>query len=278
MPGVSRSRPSCWPPSNPAQTGMRITPLASGSQGNSVLIESPEVRVLIDVGIAHKDIEERLRLAGVAPRSIDAVLVTHRHRDHARGVTDFCRANRARVYATRRTARSVGSQVHKLVRRIEPGRPFTIGDLGVIAVPVSHDAPDTVAVLIERGPLRYGHATDLGCADGPIGDYLTHCTGLFLEFNHDLAMLRAGPYAPHLKHRIAGDRGHLSNDQAAELLTRLRHDRLRHLWLAHLSRANNRPELARAAALRALGPGSVVTVHVALQDAPSPMVELARSS
>jgi len=254
---------------------MRVTPLSSGSEGNSVLLESRGVRILIDLGLPLDVIEQRLRAVGVAPRRIDAVFVTHRHRDHVFGVTDFCRKHKARIFTTRCTARRVGSESQRHVHRIKVLEPFPIGHLELLAIPVWHDAPETTALLVEDGAMRYGHATDLGCLAGPIGDFLQSCAGLYLEFNYEPELLRTGPYPEHVKRRIGSDRGHLANDQAQELLRRLAHPRLRQVWLAHLSQRNNRPELALAAARRALGTDSRASVCIARQDAPSATVDLA---
>jgi len=257
---------------------MRITPLASGSLGNSLLVESGRHRLLVDAGLEVDELEGRLRSVGVEPGRIDALFVTHRHRDHVRAATELSRRHRVAIYATRRTARAIGSEAQRRVRRIEPLRSFEIGPLRAVAVPIEHDAPETVALLLESDGLRYGHVTDLGRASGPIVDYLERCDGLFVEFNHDERMLWDGDDPWHLKRRIASERGHLSNRQAAELLGRLSHDRLRQVWLAHLSSRNNRPELALDAARHALATAEVASgaaLAVARQERASPTVELA---
>jgi phosphoribosyl 1,2-cyclic phosphodiesterase len=244
---------------------VRIVPLASGSQGNSTLLESRGVRLLIDAGLPVDELEQRLGAAGVRPRQVNALFVTHRHQDHLRGATELSARHRIAVYTTRRTARAIGSEARRHVRRIEPNHPFAIGHLRGLAIPVCHDAPETMALLVEDGPLRYGHATDLGCADGAIGYVLQDCTALLLEFNYDERMLEAGSDPPHLKRRIGGHRGHLGNAQAAALLTRLAHPRLRHVFVAHVSERNNTPELALAAARAALGPDHRARVVLAAQ-------------
>ncbi len=245
---------------------MRIVPLASGSSGNATLVEAGGTRLLIDAGLSPRALEGRLRLADVDPESVDALFVTHRHHDHIRGATACAVRWRAKVYATRRTARGIGSEAQKLVRRVELGVPFAVGSLRLLPIPVEHDAPETAALLVEHGTLRFGHATDLGCARGPVGELLTDCDALQLEFNHDRELLDAGSDPPHLKRRIRSDEGHLANDQAAELLEALAHAGLRQVWLAHLSSRNNRPELALAAARRALEGRARASVVVAERD------------
>ncbi len=246
---------------------MRVIPLASGSQGNSTFVEGGGTRMLIDAGLACVELERRLEAVGVAPKSIDAIYITHRHKDHIRGATKFGIRYKTRIYGTRRTVRLVGSECHKRIRRVEPGQSFEVGDLACRAIPVAHDAPDTTALLVEHEGVRYGHATDLGVVDTPILEIMQDCTGLYLEFNHDLDMLMDGPYPAHLKRRVAGDEGHLSNAQARDLLCQLNHSGLKQVWLAHLSAKNNTHELALAAAGEVVG--DAVALSVAVQAEPS---------
>lgn len=258
---------------------MRITPLASGSQGNATIVETEQLRLLIDAGLRVDELAARIEATGRRPRDIDAILLTHRHRDHVRGVTDFARTYKARVHALRRTMRSVGSQAGRKLQKLfgDGEDPFAIGDgLRVWPIVVRHDAPQPRAFLLETPTARYGHVTDLGCAVGNVGEFLTACDGLYLEFNHDRDMLLDGEDSPRLKARNLSDEGHLSNDQAAGLLARLRHPRLRHVWLAHLSARNNTPELALAAARRALAEDvDRVQLYIAAQDQPGPTIDLA---
>ncbi|MFO1054588.1 MAG: MBL fold metallo-hydrolase [Planctomycetota bacterium] len=247
---------------------MRIVPLASGSLGNATLVESGRARLLIDAGLRVDELEMRLRGIGVEPRSIDALFVTHRHHDHIRGATHFAHRHRVRIHATPLTARSIGTEAHRRIKRIEPLQPFRCGDLELLAIPLEHDAPQTCALRVDDGHARYGHATDLGCDSGPIRDLLHGCDVLLLEFNHDLARLAEGGDPPLLKQRISSPKGHLDNRAAAALLAHLAGPRLQHVWLAHLSRRNNLPELALAAARDALHDRPGVEIAIALQDRP----------
>lgn len=246
---------------------MRITPLASGSQGNSLLLEGGGVRVLVDAGLRVDALEERLAQIGMRGKDVDHLFVTHRHGDHVRGATEFARRHRVRVWTTRRTARCLGTEVHRRLWRVEFGRAFALGELLVRAVALPHDAPETAGLVVEHGGLRFGYATDLGSVTAGVVDALGRCDALFLEANHDPAMLTNGDDPPFLKRRIASDVGHLSNEQTADLLARLPRGRLRHVVLAHLSARNNRPELAIAAVRRVLD--EAVAVRVARQDEPT---------
>jgi len=248
---------------------MLVLPLASGSQGNSLMVQTGETRLIVDIGLSVDEFESRLIKAAIPPQSITAILMTHRHRDHIRGVADFCRRYDTAVYGTRRTLRSLCNKLTRRLHRIEPGAPFDIGGMNVHAVRLSHDAPDTVGYRFDDGRSRFGYATDLGCAEGALSEVFVRLDALFLEFNHDPEMLKSGPYPRQLQDRIASDQGHLSNQQAATLLSGLDQDRLQRLWLAHLSQKTNRPELALQAARSALRAGSTTTVEVAAQDQPS---------
>jgi phosphoribosyl 1,2-cyclic phosphodiesterase len=253
---------------------MRITPLASGSAGNALLVEAAGTRLLIDAGLHVDELERRLELVGLRPERIDALFLTHRHKDHVRGATDFARRHKTKVRTTRRTARALGTEVLRRLVRIDFERPFEVGGLRLRAVPLRHDAPDTAGLLVEAEGRRFGYATDLGSFDAATVDAFTGCNGLFLEFNHCRDLLLAGEDPPHLKRRILGPLGHLSNQDAELLLARLAHPRLAAVWLGHLSQRNNRPERAIAAARRALAGCPAAAIHVAEQDRPLAPVAL----
>lgn len=253
---------------------MRITPLASGSLGNSLLVEAEGARLLIDAGLSLPELEDRFRAVGLRPRSLDAVVVTHRHRDHIRGVTELAHRHRLPVFATKPTARAVGSEAQRRLQRIEPEQWFAVGPLRLCAVGVPHDAPGTVAIIVHGGRARFGYATDLGRVDAELVDALRGCDGLFLEFNHDREMLLGGDDPPRLKRRIASPTGHLDNAAAAALLALVRHRALQQVWLGHLSRRNNTPRLALQAAAAAVADCPDVALQIALQDEPSPTVEI----
>ncbi|MCA8957952.1 MAG: MBL fold metallo-hydrolase [Planctomycetes bacterium] len=248
---------------------MRIAPLASGSRGNSLLLAAGDQQLLVDNGLPLEQLGDALTTVGVAPSDVTAVLMTHRHRDHARGVADFCRTFDTPVYGTRRTLRSLCNRLQRRLHTIPTDRSFRLGTLDVRAVKVRHDAPDTVAYRFDDGHHRFGLATDLGCADGAIAEVFVQLDALLLEFNYEPELLERGPYPAQLRARVASDTGHLSNQQAAALLQGLAHPGLRRVWVGHVSERNNRPELALAAARSVLPAGARTEVVLATQDLPS---------
>ena len=250
---------------------MRVVPLGSGSAGNATLVESGRSRTLIDCGLLCDDLEERLAAIGVAPRSIGALLLTHRHRDHIRGATEFAARHRIKIRGTKRTVRSIGNDARRRVHLVPVGGTIEIGTLRARNFPLSHDIAETVGWRLWDATTVYGHATDLGSWDDTARDGLTRCHVLSLEFNHDLAMLAAGPYSPALQQRVGADTGHLNNEQANALLRAVAWPGLRHVYVAHVSSRNNTPELALTAARAAVGPR--VVLAVAQQEVPTTAFE-----
>lgn len=242
-----------------------FVPLASGSQGNSILVRGRDGAFLIDAGLPREEMFGRLRAARQEPGDLDGVLLTHRHRDHVRSAGAIARRFKVPIYATRRTLEHQRRRMLSTAVQIHPGLPFRLAGYRVCPIRLCHDAPETVGFLLETAGVRIGVATDLGSSGGGLAQAFTRLDVLYLEFNHDLGMLRAGPYTWPLKHRIASARGHLSNHQAATLVRRLATPRLRCLYLAHLSEVNNTPALAMLAAAEALD-GAAVEIRIAQQN------------
>ena len=263
---------------------MRVSVLGSGSKGNAVLVEARGTRVLVDAGFSARDLERRLGLLGVSPTEVDALLVTHDHGDHTRGVGVFARRFGTPVYitdATRDRCRALFKGREEL-RPYRGGFPFSIGNILVEPFLTVHDAADPVAVALKDSEtgLKVGVATDLGRPTAQVRHALAESHLLILEANHDEALLHQGPYPWSVKSRIASSHGHLSNDAAANLAMELLHPRLAGIVLAHLSGECNRPELAEAVVGRALKTaGFRGLLKVAGQDAPTgplDLVELGR--
>ena len=248
--------------------------LGSGSRGNAVVVGRREGDawrlLLLDVGFELPELVERLRVAGLHPWDVEGVVLTHGHRDHVRGAADGARAYGWRPWVALGTVwrwRDLREVPH---HGFAPGEAFDVGPFHVRSVEVPHDVPDAAAFVVDDPATgaRAAYATDLGAVPEALVGALAGVHALVLEANHDPALLAAGPYPPEVRTRVAGPHGHLSNAQTAELLRRVAHPGLAHVVLAHVSRNNNTPALARAAAEAALaGTAFRGAVHVAPQDA-----------
>jgi phosphoribosyl 1,2-cyclic phosphodiesterase len=234
---------------------MRFAWLSSGSRGNAALVEADGCCLMVDCGLGLKAAEARLAQLGRAPADIDAILVTHEHSDHIGGVARIAAKHDIPVMATPGTVRGFRAAPPPRLETISPHEPFVVGAIEVTPMPVPHDAHEPCQFVFSDGAVKLGIVTDLGHVTAHVIASLEGCDALALESNHDEAMLAAGPYAAHLKQRVAGDLGHLSNSQAAALLSALDTGKLRHLVALHLSDVNNRPLLAQRALARALGCG-----------------------
>jgi len=220
--------------------------LASGSKGNSVYIEGGGTRVLVDAGLCGKEITRRLKSVGVEPEKLDAVLVTHGHRDHTSGVGVMSRRYGLPVYSAYRAVRSSEPYWGKIdkIYEIEPAQHFSIKELQFYSFPTSHDAAQSMGFIFKANEKKGGIATDLGFVTRLVRECLKKCHLLVIESNHDDTMLREGPYPWHLKQRIKGKTGHLSNADCGALLSDIFHENLKAVALAHLSEINNHPDRA----------------------------------
>jgi len=262
---------------------MRITVLGSGSRGNAILVETRRTRVLVDAGFSARDLEARLAGVGVGPGEIQAIVITHDHRDHTRGMGVFARRFGTPIYLTEatRTACDPLLKGGEETRTYRAGFPFSVGEVVVEPFLTVHDATDPVAVAV-RDPqtgFKTGVATDLGRPTTQVRHALSGCDLLILEANHDEALLHQGPYPWSVKSRIASSHGHLSNEAAASLALELLHPRLAGVVLAHLSGECNRPALAEAVVGRALNEaGFRGLLRVAAQDTPTGPLDLTELS
>jgi phosphoribosyl 1,2-cyclic phosphodiesterase len=233
---------------------MRFASLGSGSEGNGLVVECGETRVLIDCGFGVRDSAARLGRLGLAPSSLTAIIVTHEHADHIGGVPAFAARHGIPVWATFGTLAAVSERFEGMtqVYGFDSHDRFAIDALEITPVPVPHDAREPVQYVIGDGARRLGVLTDIGVSTAHVEASLSGCNALVLECNHDLEMLETGGYPYPLKKRIAGRLGHLHNGAAAEILARIDTSQLTHVVAAHLSQSNNTPELARAALASAL--------------------------
>lgn len=264
---------------------MRLTILSSGSSGNALCVQTASTCVFIDAGLRSRRLRERWqRLAAQSPdarRQPTAAFLTHEHADHIAGADELAAAGLV-LYATAGTAAQaqLSGRGRAKVRELAAGTAVAHGDLSVLPVRLPHDAAEPVAYVVSDGTLRLGVLTDCGRPDPALAAAFADCDALVLETNHDRAMLLRGPYSERLKRRIASGQGHLSNAQAAELLQAiLAASRVQPALLicAHLSKVNNRPELALQAMRTALG-SRPTRVLVAEQDHPMSAIELGAGS
>ncbi|MBI4408619.1 MAG: MBL fold metallo-hydrolase [Gemmatimonadetes bacterium] len=259
---------------------MIVTILGSGSAGNATLVEAQGVRVLVDAGFSGRDLERRLQAAGAPPASLAAIVITHEHGDHTRGMGVLARRFGVPLHITPTTlsvCRALLSGKEQ-VRPYTVAHPFRIGPFEVQPFLTAHDAADPVAVTLREVAtgFKLGIATDLGRPTAAVHHALAGCHLLVLEANHDEAMLWNGPYPWSVKQRIASSHGHLSNRAAAELVGELCHETLGGVVLAHLSEHCNRAELAEdvvGETLAAVGYGGALCV--APQDRPLEPIDLA---
>ncbi|NLI83352.1 MAG: MBL fold metallo-hydrolase [Deltaproteobacteria bacterium] len=228
--------------------GLYFQILASGSKGNAILVCSEKTRLLVDAGLSGKEIVTRLGKTPVNGRQLNALLVSHEHQDHIRGVGVLSRRFDLPVYATPGTLEGFPPTEARMaqVHLFQAGSSFSIGDLHIQAFSISHDARDPVAFVIQNGGKRLGVCTDLGVATHLVRTRLQNCHGLIIEANHDTELLLNGPYPPHLKQRIRSRHGHLSNNDTCELLQTLFHEDLKAVAFAHLSEINNHPNLVKS--------------------------------
>jgi len=228
---------------------VRFASIGSGSEGNGLVVEAGATRILIDCGFGVRDTALRLARLGVAPDSLDAILVTHEHSDHVGGVPAFAAKHGIAVWLTFGTLTVVGERFAGMERvyGFDSHDAFAIGDLEVRPFPVPHDAREPVQFVVSDGAFRLGVLTDLGMSTPCVEQSLSGCDALVLETNHDLDLLAGSDYPYSLKQRISGRFGHLHNEASAALLAAIDTSRLQHLVAAHLSQQNNTPDRARAA-------------------------------
>ena len=234
---------------------LTFTTLASGSSGNAALVSCGNTHVLLAAGISAKRITAGLKSLGIAPEALAAVLITHEHHDHISGLQVLTKRFRLPVVTSGPTGRQLCYRVpfmDDLIRQQEPGTGIQLGDLWIESFPTPHDAAGSVGYSITGGGHRVVLCTDLGYVTDQVKQAVRGCDLLVCEANHDEDWVRSGPYPYHLKARILGDRGHLSNEAGAELAALAVESGTRQVALAHLSAENNTPSRARQTVCRRL--------------------------
>src|SRR3954471_16966874 len=275
---------------------VRMTVLASGSRGNSTVLSSSKTSILVDAGLSCRETIKRMTIAGEDPLALKGIVITHEHSDHVAGINVLARKLRIPVYMTGAThdawkkwTRSMGpkrkcetengskARIEQL-ELFKSGSSFQIGDIQVMPFTIPHDAVDPVGFTFTVDGVKIGICTDLGHMTENVRYYLRGCDGLVIESNHDLEMLRGGPYPWSVKQRVMSQVGHLSNDALADFFTTDYDGGAAFVVLAHLSENNNHPELARTCAENALGPHRNLlrlnTLRLAMQDRPLETITL----
>jgi phosphoribosyl 1,2-cyclic phosphodiesterase len=232
---------------------MRFASLGSGSRGNATLIESGSTLVMVDCGFSCRETERRMARLGSSAAQLTAILVTHEHGDHIRGVCALARQYAVPVWLSAGTQLMLRKDAPPESHRFDGQSGICLGDLEIQPFTVPHDAREPCQFVFADGRHRFGLLTDTGRITAHIRACLDGCDALMIECNHDPEMLARGPYSASLKARVGGSLGHLSNAQAAGLLESIDCSRLQHVVAAHLSDKNNHPELARAALAASLG-------------------------
>jgi phosphoribosyl 1,2-cyclic phosphodiesterase len=242
--------------------GVSVSVLASGSRGNCALVATSATRILVDAGLSGRETFKRLRALGERTEEISAILITHEHSDHVAGLQRLASKLNVPVFLTapthhawNRAVRDQDGTIPELPKseHFSAGRGFRVGDIEVMPFTIPHDAADPVGFTFRAEGVKIGFATDLGYMPSSVRDHLRGCSVLVMESNHDVEMLRSGPYPWSVKQRVMSRVGHLSNDALAEFFASDYDGGAEYLILAHLSEQNNHPEIARAAAEQALG-------------------------
>ena len=250
----------------------RLCPLFSGSGGNSYYIGSRSAGLLIDAGRSARQLDRMLQRCGIDPMAIQGILITHEHSDHISGLTTLTKQLKLPVYASPGTGRQLCYRIaflEELLRPVAPGEGFSVGGLAIESFPTSHDAAESVGYALSAGGRKAAVVTDLGYVTGAVLRGIRGADLLVAEANHDVEWVQSGPYPYHLKARILGDRGHLSNEAGAELAWTAVEGGARTVVLAHLSHENNTPARAHEVVRGVLERrGAAVGRDVALEVAP----------
>jgi len=255
---------------------VKICSLASGSNGNATWIATDRVRILVDAGLSRKETLERLRRAGEPADRIDAILITHEHIDHVAGILPLARGAYQEkkadvpVYMTPITARAIDwAEYTPKLEHFQAGTSFVIGDVEIFSFTIPHDALDPVGFTLKTQGIKIGVVTDLGYIPESVKVHLRNCDVLLLESNHDLEMLKVGPYPWSVKQRVMGRNGHLSNDVACDFIQNELNTTTSTLILGHLSEHNNHPAIVRLVADQALA-GRALFTRLVIAEASQP--------
>lgn len=231
---------------------LKFISFGSGSSGNCYYLLTKTDGLIIDIGVGVRSLKKYFRDYGLSLSQVHHVIITHDHADHIKSVGSISHELHLPIYATRRVhegiernycvQRKLGADMK---RYLEPGEPIQLGSFRVLPFKVPHDASENVGFLVEAGGTTFCVITDIGAVTTEIGNFISRADYLVIEANHDVEMLRQGPYPLYLKKRIESNTGHLSNKDCAVAIAENMTEKLKHVWLCHLSEENNHPELAR---------------------------------
>jgi phosphoribosyl 1,2-cyclic phosphodiesterase len=242
--------------------GVSVSVLASGSRGNCAVVATSSTRILVDAGLSGRETFRRLRALGERAEEISAIVITHEHSDHVAGLQRLATKLNVPVFLTapthhawNRAVRDEEGAISELPKseHFSAGRGFRVGDIEVMPFTIPHDAIDPVGFTFRAEGVKIGFATDLGYMSANVKDHFRGCTVVVLESNHDVEMLRSGPYPWSVKQRVMSRVGHLSNEELAKFFSSDYDGGAEYVVLAHLSEKNNNPEKARVSAELALG-------------------------
>lgn len=265
---------------------LKFISFGSGSSGNCYYLSTPTDGLIIDIGVGIRTLKKHCKDYGIQLSSVNHVLITHDHADHIKSVGSFSHDYKVPVYATEQVhkgidrnycvARKITTELKKFIK---PSEPFQLGDFLVTPFPVPHDASENIGYEILADGITFVIITDAGCITDTIREHISRADYLVIEANHDVEMLKNGPYPQYLKTRILSGSGHLCNTDCGIALAENMSENLKHVWLCHLSEENNHPELARKTVesiLRAHGiiPGKDLQLEVLRRQMPTGVFEL----
>jgi phosphoribosyl 1,2-cyclic phosphodiesterase len=250
--------------------GLRFTVLSSGSTGNATVIDNGEIKLLVDVGFSAKKMEQLMKERDVAASSIDAIMVTHEHSDHIKGLGAFARKHNLPIFANEKTWEELDRQIGEIAegnkRVMDTGAMEEFGSLRVESFGISHDAAEPVGYCFYEGEQKLSVVTDLGYMSSKVKEKIIDSDAIVLETNHDVEMLRMGHYPWSIKRRILGDKGHLSNEAAGEALCDVMTSKTKSVYMAHLSRDHNLMDLARLTVNNIVQERAPEATHMRLMD------------
>jgi phosphoribosyl 1,2-cyclic phosphodiesterase len=233
--------------------GLCLNVLGSGSSGNTTLVSDGSTHILVDAGLSGREIAKRLQEYGLSPDQVSAIVISHEHGDHCRGVAPLVKKLDIPVFMTQEAFDNSGMNLDsRKFRPILSGETFDINGIAITSFSVPHDASDPLGFVLEKNGIKICIALDLGFISNLVIERMKGCAAIVLESNHDVQMLKVGPYPWALKQRVMSRRGHLSNDSVAQYLTHDFDGCAAHVVLAHLSKKNNHPDIALLSAQRAL--------------------------